>query len=83
MKNNKFTKQIMDKPFKYQRSSLNITILNVRSGVLFSKFIDVVLKWITSLWVQIRVSMLNVMYEISCIVKIELPPFEFQYDVEL
>ena len=34
----------MDKPFKYQRSSLNTIILNVRRSVLFSKFIDVVLK---------------------------------------
>jgi len=34
----------MDKPFKYQRSSLNIIILNVVSNILFSKFIDVVLK---------------------------------------
>ena len=31
----------MDKPYKYQRSSLNIIILNVRRNVLFSKFIDV------------------------------------------
>ena len=41
MKNNRFSKQYMDKHFKYQRSSLNITILNVRSNVLFSEFIDV------------------------------------------
>ena len=33
---------IMDKHFKYQRSSLNIIILNVRSNVLS---IDVVLQW--------------------------------------
>jgi len=32
----------MDKHFKYQRSSLNIIILNVRSNVLS---IDVVLQW--------------------------------------
>jgi len=34
----------MDKHFKYQISSLNIIILNVRSHVLFSICIDVVLK---------------------------------------
>jgi len=34
----------MDKPYKYQRSSLNIIILIVRRNVLFSKLIDVVLK---------------------------------------
>jgi len=34
----------MNKHFKYQRSSLNIIILNVKSNVLFSKFIDAVLK---------------------------------------
>ena len=44
IKNNKFSKQYMDDPFKYQRSSLNIIILTVVSNVLFSKFIDVVLK---------------------------------------
>jgi len=38
MKNNKFSKQYMDKPFKYQKSSLNIIILNLRSNVLFSKY---------------------------------------------
>ena len=36
----------MDKPFKYQISSLNIIKLNVRSIVLFFKFIDVVIKLI-------------------------------------
>ena len=36
MKNNRFSKQYMDKHFKYQRSSLNITILNVRSNVLLN-----------------------------------------------
>jgi len=44
MKNNMFSKQYMNKHYKYQRSSLNIIILNVRSNVLFSKFIDVALK---------------------------------------
>jgi len=38
-----FSKQYMDKPFKYQRSSLNIIILTVVSNVLFSKVIDVIL----------------------------------------
>jgi len=42
MKNNKFSKQSIDKHFKYQRRSLNIIILNVRSNVLFSKIIAVV-----------------------------------------
>jgi len=41
MKNNIFSKQYMDKHFRYQIISLNITILNVRSNVLFSKCIDV------------------------------------------
>ena len=44
MKNNTFSKQYMDTHFKYQRSSLNFVILNVRSNVLFFIFIDVVLK---------------------------------------
>ena len=34
----------MNKHFKYQRSSLNIIILNVRRNVLFSTFMDIVLK---------------------------------------
>ena len=46
MKNNKFSNQQTEKPFKYQRCSLNIIIMNVRSNVLFSKFIDVVIKLI-------------------------------------
>ena len=37
MKNNRFSKQYMDKHFEYQRSSLNITILNVRSNVLLNE----------------------------------------------
>ena len=40
---NKFNKQYRDKHFTYQRSSLKIIILNVRSNVLFSNFIYVVL----------------------------------------
>jgi len=43
MKNNKFSKQYMYKHFKYQRRSLNIIILNVRSNVSFSKFKDVIM----------------------------------------
>jgi len=34
----------MDKYFKYQRSSLNIIILNVRRNLLFSKIIDDLLR---------------------------------------
>ena len=41
-KNNKFSKQSIDKHVKYQRRSLNIIILNVRSNVLLSNIIAVV-----------------------------------------